>query len=143
MEKNNLTLNLSLPANTNTAEAVDYIVGKIKDYNAGILIKSSLYQKLIWNRKNEILTTESGMEIKLGWHEQVIFRNLAKNLNDFMSNSDLISSLKYSGYPVTESTLRVHIHRLRKKLLVAGEVIITQRNVGISLRDIDGRIIIE
>ena len=136
----NLSISLSLPEGLDVNKTVDTIASKIKNYDAGIQLKIQSLDSLIWDRSKGILYDEAGNELALSEVERIIIQNLARKLNSFMSYEELLSALRYANHETTETTLRVYIHRLRKKLGYYQEIIVTRRNVGISLRDSDGRI---
>lgn len=135
-------MSLSIPQNLDTMQTIDTIASKIKSYDAGIDIKISSVNKLQWDRAKSILTDELNTEILLADTERIIVSNLARKINEFVSYDEILQALKYANLESSEKTLRVQIHRLRKKLGFYQDFLVTRRNVGISLRDGDGRMVI-
>lgn len=79
--------------------------------------------------------TVGGRPVALTSREFALLEYLLRHLGRVLSREVLLSSVWGYSYGGTTRTIDVHIHRLRKKIPLLAQVLLTLRQVGYKLRD--------
>jgi DNA-binding response OmpR family regulator len=101
--------------------------------------KSNESLNVVWHSKRSALVV-NGIEQRLNRVEEVIMDRLTITPNEYVSYPELLAILQTEAREIrSANSLRVHLHRLRKKI---GDVAIihTDKEFGYSLRTHDGRV---